>query len=318
VTTYIIRRLLIGVLVILLVSIMVFLVMRLLPGDALALYVSKNELGDMKPDQIEALRHKFGLDESLPMQYITWIRGVVTGNLGLSMYYDLRVELLIKQRLPVTMYLGVLSLIVSCILGVAAGAICALRRGKWIDTVVTFLANIGITVPSFWVGIMLIYVLALKAGWLPVYGYTSPFSNFGLSTRQLIMPVICLALFPIASLCRQTRAAMLEVIQQDYIRTAWAKGLGERVVILRHTIKNAMIPVVTAMGLHVGVFFGGSVVIETVFNIPGIGRLMAQSLFQQDFQVVQSGALIIAVFVVLTNLIVDISYGWLDPRIRYG
>jgi peptide/nickel transport system permease protein len=316
-TTYIIRRLLAGLLVVIMVSLLVFLVMRILPGDSLALYISKNELGNLKPEQIEELRHKFGLDESLPMQYVNWVKGLVNGNLGISMYYDLRVEILIKQRLPVTMYLGALSLIISGILGVAAGVVCAVRRGKWIDTLVTFLANIGITVPSFWVGIILIYLLALKAQWLPVYGYTSPFTDFWLSTRQLIMPVICLALFPIASLCRQTRAAMLEVMQKDYIRTAWAKGLKERTVIMKHTIKNAMIPVITAVGLHVGVFFGGSVVIEQIFSIPGIGRLMAQSLFQQDFQVVQSGTLIIAVFVVVTNLLVDISYGWLDPTIRY-
>jgi peptide/nickel transport system permease protein len=315
--TYIIRRLLTGLLVIILVSILVFLVMRLMPGDSLVLYMSTIQIQDLKPEQVEELRHKFGLDQTLPMQYINWMKGVVRGNLGLSMYYNLNVELLIRQRLPVTIYLGALSLIISGILGVAAGIVCALRRGTWIDTLVTFLANIGITLPSFWIGIILIYFLALKAHWLPVYGYTSPFSDFWLSVRQMIMPVICLSLFPIASLCRQTRAAVLEIIHKDYIRTAWSKGLGERAIIMRHTIKNAMIPVVTAIGLHVGVLFGGSVVIETIFSIPGIGKLMTQSLFQQDFQVVQSGTLIIAIFVVLTNLVVDISYGWLDPTIRY-
>jgi peptide/nickel transport system permease protein len=171
--------------------------------------------------------------------------------------------------------------------------------------------------PAFWVGIILIYLLAFKAGWLPVHGYTSPFEDFWLSTKQVIMPVICLSLFSIASLTRLTRSSMLEVVKQDYIRTAWAKGLRERVIIMRHTIKNALIPVITVMGLQVAFIFGGSVLIETVFNIPGIGRLMTQSVMQQDFQVVQGGILIIATVVVLTNLIVDISYGWLDPRIRY-
>ena len=315
--TYIIRRLLICALIILLVSILVFLVMRLLPGDPIMLYVTKNELGSMSPERIEEIRHEFGLDQSYPEQYFNWVKGIATGNFGQSLYYNLRVEILIKERLPVTVYLGALSLIISGILGIAAGAVCALRRGKWIDTVVTFLANIGITVPSFWAAIILIYVLAYKAGWLPVYGYTSPFQDFWLSTRQIIMPVICLSLFPLAAVCRQTRASMLEVIQQDYVRTAWAKGLTERAVIMKHTLKNAMIPVITAIGLHVAVIFGGSVLIETIFNIPGIGRLMTQALFQQDFPIVQSGALIIAVFVVLTNLVVDISYGWLDPKIRY-
>lgn len=316
-TTFIVRRLLICLLIIILVSIMVFLVMRLLPGDPLMLYVSRNEFGDLKPEQIEELRHRFGLDQTYPEQYFNWIKGIFKGDFGLSLYYELNVAILIKQRLPVTIYLGVLSLILSSIVGIAAGTICALRRGKWIDTIVTFLANIGITVPSFWVAIILIYLLAYKAGLLPVYGYTSPFTDFWLSLRQIIMPVICLSLFPIAAVCRQTRASMLEVIQQDYVRTAWAKGLGERTIIMRHTLKNAMIPVITAIGLHVAVIFGGSVLIEQIFNIPGIGRLMTQALFQQDFPVVQSGALIIAMFVVVTNLIVDISYGWLDPKIRY-
>ena len=316
-TTFIVRRLLICLLIIILVSIMVFLVMRLLPGDPLMLYVSRNEFGDLKPEQIEELRHRFGLDQTYPEQYFNWIKGIFKGDFGLSLYYELRVEILIKQRLPVTVYLGVLSLILSSIIGIASGTICALRRGKWIDTIVTFLANIGITVPSFWVAIILIYLLAYKANLLPVYGYTSPFTDFWLSLRQIIMPVICLSLFPIAAVCRQTRASMLEVIQQDYVRTAWAKGLGERTIIMRHTLKNAMIPVITAIGLYVAIIFGGSVLIEQIFNIPGIGRLMTQALFQQDFPVVQSGALIIAMFVVVTNLIVDISYGWLDPKIRY-
>jgi len=206
---------------------------------------------------------------------------------------------------------------ISNFLGICFGVICALRRGKWIDTLVTFFANIGITVPSFWIGIILIYLLALKLGWLPVYGYTSPFEDFWLSIRQAVMPVICLSLFTIAAVCRLTRSSMLEVIAQDYIRTAWSKGLRERVIIARHTLKNALIPVITVMGLQTAVIFGGSVLIETVFNIPGVGRLMTESVMQQDFTVVQAGTLMIATVVVLTNLIVDISYGWLDPRIRY-
>ena len=219
--------------------------------------------------------------------------------------------------MPVTLHLGALSLIMSSIFGISFGVICALRRGTWIDTVVTLLANVGVTMPAFWLGIILIYLLALKAGILPVHGYTSPFEDFWLSTKQVIMPVICLSLFSLASLTRLTRSSMLEVINQDFIRTAWAKGLRERVIIMRHTIKNALIPVITEMGLQVAFIFGGSVLIETVFNIPGVGRLMTQSVMQQDFQVVQAGTLIIATIVVSVNLLVDISYGWLDPRIRY-
>ncbi len=314
---YIIRRLFMGVIIILIVSIMVFLFMRLLPGDPLIVYISRSDMTDLSPEQMASLKHKFGLDKPMPIQYVNWITGIFHGNFGTSLYYNEDVGLLIAERMPVTAYLGFLAFILSGVIGISFGVICALRRGTWIDNLVTFLANIGITMPAFWLGIIMIYLFALKAGLLPVHGYTSPFEDFWLSLRQIIMPVFCLALFSIASLTRLTRSSMLEVVEQDYIRTAWAKGLGERVIILRHTIKNALIPVITVMGLEVAFIFGGSVLIETVFNIPGIGRLMTQSVMEQDFQVVQAGTLIIAAVVVLINLIVDISYGWLDPRIRY-
>ena len=314
---YIIRRLLIGVVIILIVTIMIFLFMRLLPGDPLVIYVSQSDMSSLSPEQMAALKHKFGLDKSLPMQYVSWITGIFRGDFGRSIYYDVQVGRLIGERMPVTLHLGALSLILSSILGISFGVICALRRGTWIDTIVTLLANVGVTMPAFWLGIILIYLLALKAGILPVHGYTSPFEDFWLSTKQVIMPVICLSLFSLASLTRLTRSSMLEVINQDFIRTAWAKGLKEGVIIMRHTIKNALIPVITEMGLQVAFIFGGSVLIETVFNIPGVGRLMTQSVMQQDFQVVQGGTLIIATIVVSVNILVDISYGWLDPRIRY-
>jgi peptide/nickel transport system permease protein len=164
----------------------------------------------------------------------------------------------------------------------------------------------------------LMYFFSLLLHWLPTGGYVPPTESFGQSLRAAVMPVICLSLFSVASLTRQTRSAMLEVVSQDYIRTAWSKGLPEWRIILRHTIKNAMIPVITILGLQVGLVFGGSVLIETVFNIPGMGRLMADSLFSHDYQIVQGGTLVIAAVIVLSNLAVDISYGWIDPRIRYG
>jgi peptide/nickel transport system permease protein len=317
VTTYIIRRLLLGLITVILVTIMIFLVMRLLPGDPLIMYLGQNEIGQITPEQMQALRHKFGLDKILPLQYVDWIGNVLRGDFGLSIFYNTTVGDLVKERLPVTMHLGIASFIVGNLLGISAGVICSLRRGKWIDTLITLLANIGITVPAFWGGILLIYFLSLKLGWLPTTGYTSPFTDFWMSTKQIIMPVFCMSLFTIAAQCRQTRSCMLEVIHQDYIRTAWAKGLGERIIIMRHAIKNALIPVITVMGLQVGVIIGGSVLIETVFNISGIGRLMTTSLLQHDFMVVQAVVLITATAVVLANLAVDISYGWFDPRIRY-
>ncbi len=210
------------------------------------------------------------------------------------------------------------ALFISIIIGIPAGVICAVRRGKWIDTVVTVLANIGITVPVFWLGVMLVYLFSLQLHWLPVQGYTSPFQDLGKSVRQLIMPIFCLSIFPIASITRQTRSSMLEVMRQDYIRTAWSKGLKERIIVSKHALKNALIPVVTLLGMSLSHIIGGSVIIETVFNIPGMGRMAVNAVFAHDYPVVQGFIFLIAVLIVTVNLIVDISYGWLDPRIRYS
>lgn len=315
--SYIIRRILMGIFVIFLVTVMIFLFIRLLPGDPLTIYLNKTDMQQLTEDQLYELRVKFGLEKTLPMQYVNWMGGLFTGDLGQSVFYDIDVGLLIRERMPITLYLGALAFVLSGVLGISFGVICALKRGTWIDTLVTLLANVGVTMPSFWVGIILIYILAVQAGWLPVSGYTSPFDDFWLSTKKIIMPVICLSLFSIASLTRLTRSSMLEVIQQDYIRTARAKGLRERLIIGRHTIKNGLIPVVTVIGLQVAFIFGGSVLIESVFNINGVGRLMTQAVQNQDYLITQAGTLIIAIMVVVSNLIVDISYGWLDPRIRY-
>ena len=314
---FIIRRLLQCVLILIIVTFLVFWVMRLLPGDPLVLFVGNLETGGFSDEQIEALRHEFGLDKPFLVQYADWIGGAVRGDFGTSIFYREKVQVLIGQRLPVTVYLGGLSFVISGVLGIFFGVVCAWKRGKWLDTVFTLLANVGITVPSFWIGILLIYALGLQLGWLPIYGYTSPFKDFVLSTRQVIMPVFCLALFSIAALTRQTRSSMLEVIQQDYIRTAWAKGLKERIVVTRHAVKNALIPIITVLGMHVGFIFGGSVLVETVFNIPGIGRLMTEAVLGQDYQIIQACVLLIATTVVLSNLLVDISYVWIDPRMKY-
>jgi len=315
---YIIRRLLMGLVVLFLVTILVFFIMRLLPGDPLLIFFGEGDMASFGENQLAALRHQYGLDKSLVVQYVDWIRGTLTGNLGTSIFYKDKVVDIIADTLPVTVHLGILSLIISATFGISFGVICAVKRGKWPDSVFTILANIGITLPSFWIGILLIYVLSLKLDLLPAFGYTSPFDDFWLSSLQLVMPVFCLSLFSIASLTRQTRSSMLEVVRQDYIRTAWAKGLKERRIVLKHTVKNALIPVITTLGMQVGLVFGGAVLIETVFNIPGMGRLMKDAVFGRDYQIVQAGVLIIATVIVLTNILVDISYGWFDPRIRYN
>jgi len=315
--SYIIRRFLLGILVLILVTVFIFLVMRLLPGDPLILFVAQSQVENISPEDMARLREEYGLNDSLPLQYVKWIGGIFRGDLGYSIFLQENVSTLVAERLPITIHLGILSMILSGIFGITFGVVCALRRGKWIDTLFTLLANIGITAPSFWVGIVLMYFLGLKLNMLPIQGYTSPFTDFSLSFRQAIMPVLCLSFFTLASLTRQARSATLEVVRQDYIRTAWAKGLSEQIIVIKHIIKNSLIPVVTILGLQVGFIFGGSVLIETIFNIPGMGRMMRDAVFTQDYQIVQSCVLIISAIVVFTNLIVDMSYGWFDPRIRY-
>ncbi len=318
-TTYIIRRLLLGIIVIVLVTLIVFFAMRLLPGDPLVIFMGQQaSSGAMSEAQIESLRHEFGLDKPVMLQYFSWLGGLFQGKLGTSIYYHEDIGTLLRERFPVTLHLGVVAFVAANFFGILLGLLAGIRRGTWIDAVSTTLANIGITIPVFWLGILLIYTLGLRLNLLPIYGYTSPFEDFWMSTRQAIMPVICLAITGMAFTARQTRSSVLEVISQDYIRTAWSKGLRERAVILKHALKNSLIPVITLMGIGLGLVFGGSVLVETVFAIPGIGRLLVTSVFAQDYIVVQSGTLVIAFIIILSNLLVDISYGWLDPRIRYG
>jgi peptide/nickel transport system permease protein len=315
---YISRRLIQAFIVLILVTIIVFLLMRLLPGDPLLLYRVQNELNDLSPAQIEQLRVELGLDKTLPVQYFNWMAGIVHGDFGDALFRPETVGHLLVERLPISLYLGVLSLLLSSVVGILAGLVSALRRGSWLDTLVTSIANFGISIPVFWLGVLMVYFFSLSLGWLPVQGFTSPFTDFSLSTRQLIMPVICEATVALAANARQTRSSILEVVQQDYVRTAWSKGLRERTIIVKHILKNGLIPVITLIGIQVSHIIGGSVLVETVFNIPGMGRLMVEAVFSQDFAIVQGGVLVIATMVILTNLAVDISYGLLDPRIRYG
>jgi peptide/nickel transport system permease protein len=317
-TTFIFRRLIQSFIVIIIISILIFLIMHLLPGDPILLVVTQEQYTNTTPEQIAALRHKFGLDKPLVLQYFDWAGKVLRGDLGISIIDHVTVSSAIGRRIPITLHIGALAFILSIIVGIPLGIISAVRRGRWMDTVATIFANVGITIPNFWLGILMAYVFALKLHWLPVFGYTSPLDNFVLNTKQLIMPVICLSIFSLASSARQTRSSMLEVLRQDYVRTAWSKGINEKTVVFKHTLKNALIPVVTLSGMSLGHILSGSVLIETVFNIPGMGRLMVDSILNKDYPIVQGEILIIATVILLVNLLVEISYGWLDPRIRFG
>jgi peptide/nickel transport system permease protein len=298
---------------------MVFSAIRLLPGDPLIIFMGQNaSIEQMTEERLDQLRHEYGLDKPPVMQYFDWIGGVLHGDLGRSITYRDKVGTLMAQRFPITIHIGLTAFILGNIIGILLGMIAALRRGTWIDATATVFSYIGITIPVFWLGLLLMYVFGLKLGWLPISGYVPLTQDFWQSTRSIIMPVLCEMITGMAIIMRQTRSSVLEVKQQDYIRTAWSKGLRERYIVIKHILKNSLIPVVTLLGMGIGIIFGGSVLVETVFAIPGVGRLLVQSVFQQDYVVVQSGVLVIASIVILSNLLVDISYGWLDPRIRYN
>jgi peptide/nickel transport system permease protein len=311
--TFIIRRLLLSIIVLLLITVMIFLLLHIMPGDPVTIMLGV----DASQARADALRKELWLDRPLAVQYVHWLSNIVKGNFGKSVTFREDTSGLIKARLPITVYLSFLSLVLSAIVGIGAGVICAIRRGGILDSLITLLANTGMAIPIFWLGILGIYLFGLHLRWLPIQGYTSPFDDFWLSAKKAIMPIICLAIPVVAVLARQTRSSMLEIVRQDYVRTAWSKGLRERTVVLKHALKNALIPVVTLLGIQLRTLVGGAVFVETVFNIPGMGRLITSAVINKDFIIVQACTLVVAVVVLMANLIVDISYGWIDPRIRY-
>jgi peptide/nickel transport system permease protein len=284
-----------------------------MPGDPAAIMLGV----EADPEEIEALRKELWLDRPFLVQYGHWLGNAFQGDLGESIAYHEPVTGLFQKKLLYTGELSIIAFILSTFLGIAAGIFCAIRRGGFLDQIVSLFANIGIAIPVFWLGILCLYLFSLQLGWLPVGGLVSPAEDLVKNLRQAILPSIILAVPSIAVLTRQTRSSMLEVVSQDYIRTAKSKGLRERIVVFKHALKNALIPIVTLLGTQVRLLVGGSVLVETVFNIPGMGRLLVAGTFNKDFLIVQGGVLLIGLAVCIANLIVDISYGWLDPRVRY-
>jgi peptide/nickel transport system permease protein len=316
-TTFIIRRLLQSVACVILVTIIVFFSMRLLPGDPIRMLVTANTMTIMTEEDIQFLRHENGLDRPLVEQYFTWMGGIFKGDLGRSITSKTPIASELAHRIPITLYMGLVALIVGLIIGVAVGVLSAVRRNGWLDNVITTLANVGVCIPVFLIALFGVYIFGVKLGWLPIYGYVSPLKDFWASAKSLLLPVICLATFPVAGFARQTRTSMLEVMNQDYVRTAWSKGLSERIVIVRHALKNALAPVSTMAGMQLGGILGGSVIVEKIFVIPGMGLMGLRGVTSQDYPYIQGVVLVVAIAVVLANLLVDISYGWFDPRIRY-
>jgi peptide/nickel transport system permease protein len=314
--SYIIRRLGVGLMLAVMAASIVFFVMRLLPGDPIALYSAQSQQ-NLSDERMALIRHELGLDRPLFVQYFNWLKDVAHGRLGYSLYYHEKVSVLLAQRLPITLHLGFMSLAISAMCGIALGIAAAIRQGAWVDKVISGAINCGIAVPVFWLCVMMIYVFGMKLRWLPIAGYESPMTDLWLSFKQILMPVFCLSVPGAAVTARQMRASMLEVLHQDYIRTAWAKGMDEKAVVFRHALKNSMIPVLTLLGIGMGMMLGGAVIVETVFAIPGMGRLIASSVLAKDYVVIQSGTLVLGMITIVVNLVVDIAYSWCDPRIRY-
>ena len=316
-TTFIIRRLLQSVACVFLVTLIVFFAMRLLPGDPIRMLVTAQTMTIMTEEDIEYLRHQNGLDRPLVEQYVTWMGGILRGDWGRSITSKTPIAGELAHRIPITLYLGVVSLVVGLVIGVAVGVLSAVRRNSWLDNVITVLANVGVCIPIFLIALFGVYIFGVRLRWLPIYGFVSPLDDFWASAKSLLLPVICLATFPVAGFARQTRTSMLEVMNQDYVRTAWSKGLSERIVIVRHALKNALAPVSTMAGMQLGGILGGSVIVEKIFVIPGMGLMGLRGVMTQDYPYIQGVALVVAIAVVLANLLVDISYGWFDPRIRF-
>ena len=309
---FILRRLLVAVPTLLLVSMFVFLLLKLLPGDpALALAGEERD-----PQVIEAIRVKYGLDQPLPVQYAKWLSGIVHGDFGVSIRTRLPIGRMIAQRLPVTLKLSLQAMIIAFLIGIPAGVVAAVWRGTPIDYLVSMLGLGGLSVPSFWLGIMLILLFAVSLGWLPSGGYVGFFESPLANLRYTLLPSIVLGTAAAAIIMRHTRSSMIATLQQDYIRTARAKGLQEYVVVTRHALRNGLIPVVTTATLYLGELLSGAVLTEQVFGIPGFGKMIVDGVFSRDYAVVQAVVLCAAVMFLLMSLIADIAYVILSPRLR--
>jgi peptide/nickel transport system permease protein len=309
---FILQRLLALIPLLLIVSLMVFSLVLLIPGDPAYLLAGE----DATPEEVEAIREEMGLNRPVLVRYVAWLAAVVQGDLGTSLFSDQPVLDVILERLPVTLSLALAAAGFALVISIPAGLVAGTRPGRMADRVVTVGSSIGLAVPNFWLGLMLVLVLAINNPWFPATGYTPLGESLVGWWQHIVLPAFTLGLSASAILTRQLRGAMIDIMQQDYVRTARAKGLPYRKVVAKHALKNAAIPMVTILGLQVNGLLGGTVIIEQIFGMPGIGQLAVASVFTRDLPMIQ-GVVIMAVFVaVLVNLLVDISYGYFNPKVR--
>ena len=310
---YIFKKVLQAFVVMLLVTLISFMLIQIMPGDAAVIYLGANAADEQLLAQTRA---EMNLDKPVPVQWILWVADAFRGDFGNSFYYHEPVTELIGARIGITFTLGLVALCISVVVGILLGILAATHRNGFLDNLINVLANIGISAPAFWIGMMLIYVFALWLGILPVQGYVPPGQDLVDSIMHMVLPCFVMALPSIATMTRQTRASVLDVLNEDYVRTARSKGLKSRVILVKHVLKNAMIPVLTVLGMSIASLFGGSVLVEQVFNIPGMGQMVTNAVMNRDIPIIQAFIVIISLVIILSALLVDIAYGIVDPRIR--
>ncbi len=312
---YVVRRVLLLVPTLLVVTIVTFSLVRLMPGDVVMAQLAESP--NFKKEDAAALRHQLGLDEPWITQYLRWVSGALRGDLGSSLWSDRRVVNLILDRLPVTVELAMLAFIMANTVALVFGVISAVRQDTPVDYVLRLLSIGGLSLPNFWIGTLMVVLGAKYFGYLPPLIYTKFSDNPAQNVKQLIVPAIVIAISSSSTIMRMVRSSMLEILRQDYIRTAWAKGLHGRKVIYGHALRNALLPVITLQGFQLGVLLTGSLIIETIFGLPGLGRLMFDAVNTRDYTLLQGATLLFGLMFVLINLAVDLLYGLIDPRVKY-
>jgi peptide/nickel transport system permease protein len=317
VRTYILKRLLLIIPTLLGVAVIVFLIMRVIPGDVALMILGGDDGGQINQQQVDALRQQLGLDQPLIVQFGTWLWGVVRFDFGDSLWTGQPIAHELAIRLPLSLQLALMATFVSVLIAIPLGTLAAVRQDTWVDYVVRVVSIGGLAIPSFWIGILCILFLVIYFGWGPPLEFTPPWVDPWVNLQMMIWPVVTVGYRYAAVTTRMTRSTVLEVLREDYIRTAWAKGLRERAVVVRHALKNSMLPVITLIGTEFAFLIGGLVVTETVFTLNGIGRFVVEAVAHRDYPVVQALVFLIAFSFVMVNLLVDLTYAWFDPRIRY-
>lgn len=311
--TYLVKRLLGTIPTIFIVGVVAFFLVQLSPGDPSAFFLGP----DAPPGAAAEIRQQLGLDQPLMVQFVQWVRTVLRGDLGLSLHRGEPVLTLFLRALPASVFLTFSALTLAIIIGLTVGIVSALRQGSLFDNFATVFVLTGLAVPNFWLGMLLVMVFGINLGWLPAQGYVNPFEDFSEGIRRLILPTIALGYAAAALIARMTRSSMLETMRKDYIRTARSKGLGERIVIYKHALRNSLNDVITVIGLVLVSLLSGNIVIELVFNVPGVGRLVVDAVFRRDYPLIQGSLILVSLITIVMNLVIDVLYSVIDPRIEY-